>query len=83
MFPTPCVTITIVETDETAHGKDSRSPPLLPDQDQMTQDSTLNGLWLAGIAEVTDLLPVVPHCLGSHGLIPLSDDGSKGPLPAY
>lgn len=49
----------------------------------MAQGSTLNGLRLAGIAEVTDLLPVVPHCLGSHGLIPLSDDGAQGPLPAH
>lgn len=46
-------------------------------------DSTLNALRLAGIAEVTDLHPVVPHCLGSHGLIPLPDNGSQGPLPAH
>lgn len=82
MIPTPWVTITIVETDETVQREDSLSP-LLPDQDQMAQDSTLNGLWLAGIAEVTDLLPVVPHCLRSHGLISLSDNGSKSPLPAH
>lgn len=43
----------------------------------------MNSQGLAGILEVTDLLPVGLHGLGSHGLILLSHNGSKGPLPAY
>lgn len=54
-----------------------------PARSEQTRDSTLNSQGLAGILEVTDLLPVGLHGLGSHGLILLSHNGSKGPLPAY
>lgn len=54
---------------------------LLPSEG--TWAPTLNSLRLGGIIEVTDLLPVGLHSLGSHWLILLSHNGSKSPLPAY